>query len=139
MKSPREMISAKFERSAFVLTFETDEIIGYRAVSKAGLIRALYINLERRTVEYELSEGGLGVKRRTEFSPTVEGLIEGLPVTFDSFDQKLHGGLKLAEEEGVARYAGKRAPLARAEDPWDLTNYYDMSGKPRKLRLKPED
>ncbi|MBP1732109.1 MAG: hypothetical protein H6Q55_2538 [Deltaproteobacteria bacterium] len=142
MQTPRDLITEKFERSAFALTFETDEIIGYRAGSKGGVLRALYINLEQRTVEYELAQGGLPVKRRTEYCPAVAHLIEGLPVTFDAFDQKLHGGLKLAENGGPVPGTGKGASSARPKDPWDLTNYYDKSRNeepPAGRRLKLED
>jgi hypothetical protein len=141
MQTPREMIAARFERSAFALTFETDEIIGYRAGSKGVVLRALYINLERQTVEYELSQDALSVKRRTEYCPTIEQLIRNLPVTIDAFDQKLHGGLKLADDRGTAGLARDSASPAGARDPWDLTNYYDKSRakQQRSLGLRRED
>jgi hypothetical protein len=141
METPREMIAAKFERSAFALTFETDEILGYRAGSKGGILRALYINLEQQTVEYELSQEGLSVKRRTEYCPTLELLIKGLPVTVDAFDQKLHGGLKLADDRRTVGLTRDSEPPVGVKDPWDLTNYYDKSrAKPqRSLGLRRED
>ena len=141
MQTPREMIASKFERSAFTLGFETDEIIGYRLGSKGSILRALYINLEQKTVEYELSQEGLTAKRRTEYCPTMEQLIKDLPVTIDAFDQKLHGGLKLASDRRAVGLVMDNTPPPGVRDPWDLTNYYDKSRtKPqRSLGLKRED
>ena len=81
MRMPPEMIAAKLEGSAFVLTFETEEIIGYRSGVQRQELRALYINLERWTAEYELTQGGLPIRRRIEYFPTMVHLIEKLPVT----------------------------------------------------------
>ena len=140
-RAARAIIALKFERSAFALTFETDEIIGYRAGSKGGVLRALYINLEQLTLEYELSQEGLSVKRRTEYFPAIEQLMKDLPVTVDAFDQKLHGGLKLADDRRPVGLTRESAPPAGAKDPWDLTNYYDKSQEKQKRRggLRLED
>jgi len=70
MQTPRDLIT---KNSTLSVRFDVrnGEIIGYRAGSKGGVLRALYINLEQRTVEYELAQGGLPVKRRTEYCPAV--------------------------------------------------------------------
>ena len=131
MQTPHEMIAGKFEGSVFALAFETEQIIGFRSGLKSGVLRALHINLERQTVEYELMQGGLLIKRQAEHFPTLAHLIERLPVTIDSFDLKFKG-LRLQEDGGPDSPARHRVPLAENKDPWDLANYYDnpRTGKP---------
>jgi hypothetical protein len=117
MKTPHEMIITMFQRSVFALTFETDDILGYRSGPQGEVLRAFSIDLKRRTVEYELTQRGLPTKRRVEHSPNLAHLVEKLPLTADSFDLKFQG-LKLSEE-GAAN--------AQTRDPWDLTRYHEKS------------
>lgn len=141
MRMPPEMIAAKFERSAFVLTFETEEIIGYRSGLQRDVLRALYINLKRWSAEYELTQGGLPIRRRIEYFPTMAHLIEKLPVTVASFDLKFQG-LELKDDGGTAAQSRNRTSLTDTKDPWDPTNYYEKprTGKPQELtRLKLAD
>jgi hypothetical protein len=141
MQTPHEVITARLEGSVFALAFETEQIIGFRSGLKGEVVRALHINLERHTVEYELLKGGLLIRRQAEYFPTLAHLIEKLPVTVDSFDMKFQG-LRLKEDGGLDSQPRRRAPLAANEDPWDLTNYFDNphTGKPHvEPRLKPLD
>ena len=126
MKTPHEMIIVMFQRSAFALTFETEEILGYRSGPQGEVQRALSINLKQWTVEYELRQTGLPTKRRVEYSANLAHLVEKLPLTVNSFDLKFQG-LKLTEEEAAIVRARNRVPRAETEDPWDLTNYYGKS------------
>jgi hypothetical protein len=138
MRTPQEMIAAKFERSAFVLAFETEEIVGYRSGRQREELRALYINLKQWTAEYEITQGGLPVRRRIEYFPTMVHLIEKLPVTVASFDLKFQG-LNLKDNRGAAPQSRNRTSLTDTKDPWDPTNYYEKprTGKPQELtRLK---
>jgi hypothetical protein len=132
MKTPHEMIIVMFQRSAFALTFETDEVLGYRSGPQGEVLRALSINLKQRTVEYELRQTGLPTERRVEHSANLAHLVEKLPLTADSFDLKFKG-LKLTEEGAAIVQARDRVSLAGTQDPWDLTNYYEKSraGKPQ--------
>ncbi len=133
----------KLEGSAFALTFETEETIGYRSGLRGDVVRAFYINLERRTVEYELTEGKLQTRRRVEHFPTMASLVEKLPVTTASFDLKFPG-LKLNDDGGVFARSRNRTPLAEAKDPWEPTNYYEKrhTGEPQgaaRLKLADEE
>jgi hypothetical protein len=123
------MIMTMFQRSVFALTFETDEVLGYRSGPQGEVLRALSIDLKRRTVEYELTQRGLPTKRRVEYSPDLTRLVEKLPLTVDSFDLKFQG-LKLAEGGAVVGRERGRVPLDKTKDPWDLTNYYEESRTP---------
>jgi hypothetical protein len=96
MKSLCEIIIEVLQPSVFALTFETDDVIGYRSNEEAKVLRALSINLKRQTVEYELTQRGLSVTRRVEYSPSPEILIEKLPLTAAAFDLKFQG-LRLTE------------------------------------------
>ena len=141
MQPAHEMIAAKLGRSAFSLTFETDEIIAYRSSSQGNVLRAVYINLEQRAVEYELTQEDLPTRNRVEYFPTLAHLIEKLPVTIDSFDLKFQG-LKLKEDEGATAQVRNRVPLGANNDPWDPTNYFDNphTGKPHVVPgLRPVD
>jgi hypothetical protein len=134
---------AKLEGSAFVLTFETEETIGYRSGLRGDVLRAFYINLERRTVEYELAEEKLPIRRRVEHFPTMASLVENLPVTTTSFDLKFQG-LKRKDDGGVFARPGNRIRLAEVKDPWELTNYYEKphTGEPQgptRLKLADEE
>jgi hypothetical protein len=124
MKTPHEMIITMFQRSVFALTFETDDILGYRSGPQGEVLRALSIDLKRRTVEYELTERGLPTKRCVEHSPNLVHLVEKLPLTADSFDLKFQG-LKFSEEGASNTPARDRVPPAGTQDPWDLTRYYE--------------
>jgi hypothetical protein len=126
MKTPHEMIMVMFQRSAFALTFETDEVLGYRSGPQGEVLRALSIDLKQRTVEYELRQTGLPTERRVEHSANLAHLVEKLPLTVDSFDLKFQS-LKLTEEEAAIVRARDRASRAETEDPWDLTNYCGKS------------
>jgi hypothetical protein len=88
------------------------------------MVRAVYINLKQRAIEYELTQGKLPIRKRVEYFPTLTNLMEKLPVTIDSFDLKLQG-LKLRKDEWATARARDHAPRAATEDPWDLTNYFD--------------
>ena len=68
MKTPHEMIITMFQRSVFALTFETDDILGYRSGPQGEVLRALSIDLKRRTVEYELTQRGLPTKPSRAFT-----------------------------------------------------------------------
>jgi len=143
MGTPHEMIAAKFEGSAFALTFETEEIIAYRSGRQREELRALTIDLKRQTAEYELTQGGLSIRRRFEYFPTMVHLLEKLPVTADSFDLKFQG-LQLEDNGGAAAQPRNRLPLAETRDPWDLANYYDQSvaakpQRPTRLKLVDEE
>lgn len=141
MRTPRERIAAKLGGSAFALTFETEEIIAYRSGLQRDVLRAIYINLKRWTVECELTQGGLPVRRRVEYFPTMVHLIEELPVTVASFDLKFQD-LKLKDDGGAAAQPRSRTSLTDTKDPWDPTNYYEKprTGKPQELtRLKLAD
>jgi hypothetical protein len=121
------MIITMFQRSVFALTFETDDILGYRSGPQGEVLRALSIDLKRRTVEYELTQRGLPTKRRVEHSPNLAHLVEKLPLTANSFDLKFQG-LKLTEEGAAdARTKGRVVPPAGTQDPWDLTRYQEKS------------
>ena len=126
MKTPHEMIITMFQRSVFALTFETDDILGYRSGPQGEVLRALSIDLKRRTVEYELTQRGLPTKRRVEHSPNLAHLVEKLPLTADSFDLKFQG-VKLSEEGAANAQARDRVPPAETQDPWDLTRYHEKS------------
>jgi hypothetical protein len=134
MLTPQEMIAAKLERSAFVLTFETEEVIAYRSGRQHEELRALYIDLNRRTAEYEVTQGGRPIRRRVEYFPTMLHLIEKLPVTIASFDLKFQG-LTLEDNRRAAEQPKNRIPLAGSKDPWDQTNYYEKpnTGRPQRL------
>ena len=141
MRMPQELIAAKFERSVFVLAFETEEIVGYRSGLQRDVLRALYINLKRWSAEYELTQGGLPIRRRIEYFPTMAHLIEKLPVTVASFDLKFQG-LGLKDDGGAVADTRSRVALAGTKDPWDLANYYEKprTRKPqRPTHLKLED
>ncbi len=127
MRIVHETIAAWLRRSAFVLTFETEEVIACRAGSQGDALRALYINLAQLRIEYELTEEGSPLKRRVEYFPTMDSLLEKLPVTIASFDLKFRGVRLKHDVEANAQGKG-RTPLAATRDPWDLTNY---CGRPR--------
>jgi hypothetical protein len=129
MKTSRELIIEMLEGSSFALTFETDDVLGYRSSLATGVTRAFSINLTQQTVEYELSQKGVPTRRRIEYSPTLAILTKKLPLTLDAFDLKFQG-LKLTEQ-GVS--VAERASLAHGDDPWDMTNYFD---KPRAEELR---
>jgi hypothetical protein len=56
MKTSRELIIKMFQCSVFALTFETDDVLGYRSSQETDVLRALSINLRQQTVEYELTQ-----------------------------------------------------------------------------------
>ena len=130
MKTSRELIIEMFQRSVFALTFETEDVIGYRSSQETDMVRAFSINLTQQTVEYELTQKGLPTRRRVEYPPSLENLMTKLPLTADAFDLKFHG-LRLTEQ-GIS--VAERKSLAEGQDPWDLTNYFDKSSteKPQK-------
>jgi len=76
MEEPKQMIEAKLKRSGFVLTIETEESVGYRSGLKTEALRVVYINLERRTVQYELTKRGAANRHRVEHFETIEQLAE---------------------------------------------------------------
>jgi hypothetical protein len=131
MKTSRELIIEMFQRSVFALTFETEDVLGYRSSQETDVLRALSINLRQQTVEYELTRRGLPARRRVEYSPSLENLMTKLPLTADAFDLKFEG-LRLTEQ-GVS--VAERKSLAEGEDPWDMTNYFDKS-RIKKLQKK---
>ena len=130
MNTSRELIIEMFQRSVFALIFETNDVLGYRSNRETDVLRALSINLPQRPVEYELTQKGLLVRRRVEYSPSLENLMTKLPLTADAFDLKFQG-LRLTEQ-GVS--VAERKSLAEGHDPWDLTNYFGKSRteKPQK-------
>ncbi len=135
------MIATRFEGSPFVLTFETEEVVAYRSSAQDDGVRAVYIDLQRQTAEYELTRGGVAVKHRSEFFPDLEQLIQRLPVTVASFDLKFRGLTLKGEEAGVAP-SKNRAVLSDAIDPWDPTHYHEKprTGKPQVIaRFKLSD
>jgi hypothetical protein len=141
MRMPQELIAAKFERSVFVLAFETEEIVGYRSGLQRDVPRALYINLKQLSVECEFTQAGLPIRRRVEYFPTMAHLIEKLPVTVASFDLKFQGP-QLKDDRGAAAQSRTRTSVTDTKDPWDPTNYYEKprTGKPQELtRLKLAD
>jgi hypothetical protein len=141
MRMPQETIAAKFERSVFVLAFETEEIVGYRSGLQRQELRAIYINVRQWSVECELTRGGLPIRRRIEYFPTMAHLIEKLPVTVASFDLKFQG-LELKDVAGTVAQSRNRTSPTDTKDPWNPTNYYEKprTGKPQELtRLKLAD
>jgi len=122
MQTVHEIITGKFKGSAFALAFETEQIMGFRSGLRGHVLRALHIDLARHTVEYELTQGGLLINRQVEYFPTLAHLIEKLPATVDAFDLKFRS-LKLKGDGVVHSQPKQSTPLARYEDPWDLTNY----------------
>ena len=141
METPRNMIAARFEGSPFVLTFETEEVIAYRCGAQGDAVRAVYIDLQRQTAEYELTQGGVAVKHRSECFPDLELLIQRLPVTIASFDLKFRG-LSLKSDGEVVAPSRNRAAVSDAMDPWDPTHYYEKprTGKPQVIaRFKLSD
>ncbi len=134
------MIEERLEGSGFVLTVETEESVGYRCGVKADLLRALYIHLERRTVEYELTVGGALTRNGVEHFETIGQLLERLPKDAASFDIKFQG-LRLEAEGAAGKMPSRPNPRAYAtEDPWDLTNYRaqprgEKAHPPTRLRL----
>jgi hypothetical protein len=141
MGTASETIAARFKGSPFVLTFETEEVIAYRSGAPDDAVRAVYIDLQRQTVEYEFTQGGKKVKHRSECFPDLEQLIQRLPVSVASFDLKFRGLSLKADEEGAAS-SRNRAALSDAADPWDPTHYYEKprTGKPEVIaRFKLSD
>jgi len=116
------MIVEMFQRSAFGLTFETEDILGYRLQSE--VLRALSIDLKKQTVEYEITQKGLPTKRRTEYSPNLNELIKKLPLTTDAFDGKFQG-LRISEHGVSVANPKQCVPRSREDDPWDMTSYFD--------------
>jgi hypothetical protein len=144
MATAKQMIEAKFESSGFALTIETKESVGYRSGLKTDLLRAVYIHLERRAVEYELAQRGAPSRHRVEHFETIEQLLGQLPTDTASFDLKFQG-LKPESDGTAAKMAGRpRANTYTTEDPWDLTNYYapprsEKTHSPSGLRLVDQD
>ena len=124
MQKPHGLVAGRLEGSVFTLAFETEQMVGYWHGLRNGVLRALHINLERRTLECELMQRGLPTKSRVEYFPTLTELIERLPVTIDSFDLKFKG-LRLKEDKGPVAQTRHRVRLAENADPWELVNYYD--------------
>ncbi len=132
-----------FQRTVFVLTFESDEVLGYRSGSQGDVLRSLSINLRQGVVEYELMKRGLSPKRRVEHSSSMAHLLEKLPHTVDSFDLKFAGPRRTEEGGAHIRERGA-APADAAKDPWDLTSYFDKSragklGSDTGLKLADDD
>lgn len=123
MDTPRELIIKALQGSVFVLTFETDDALGYRSSQQADALRAFSINLKQQTVEYELTQKGRPVRRRIEYSPSLAILKNKLPLTTAAFDLKFQG-LRLTEQ-GVS--VAERVSLAENRDPWDTANCFDKS------------
>lgn len=123
MNTPRELIIDVLQGSVFVLTFETDDALGYRSSQETDVLRALSINLKQHTVEYELTLRGRLVRRRIEYSPSLAILKNKLPLTTCAFDLKFQG-LRLTEQ-GVS--VAERVSLAENRDPWDTANCFDKS------------
>ena len=141
METPRERIAARFKGTPFVLTFETEAVIAYRSAAQGDAVRAVYIDLERQTAEYELTRGGVAVKHRSECFPDLEHLLQRLPVTVASFDLKFQGLSLKNDGEGVLP-SRNRAALSDTTDPWDPTHYYEKprTGKPQVIaRFKLSD
>ena len=122
MNTPRELIIEAFQGSVFVLTFETDDALGYRSNQETD-VRSLSINLKQQTVEYELTQRGRPARRRIEYSPSLAILKNKLPITTAAFDLKFEG-LRLTEQ-GVS--VAERVSLAQTKDPWDTANCFDKS------------
>ena len=122
MGTPKQMIEAKLKSSDFVLTFETDETVGYRCGPKGEVSRTICVHLKQRTVEYELAKRGMLNGRRIEHFETIEQLLEYIPASASSFDLKLQG-LKLEADGAAVETATRPDATAPTEDPWDLTNY----------------
>jgi hypothetical protein len=131
VKSPHEIIIEMFQGTVFTLTFESEDIMGFRSSSETDTLRAFSINLRRQTVEYELKEKGAPVRHRIEYSPGLELLIKKLPLTSHAFDLKFQG-MRLTEH-GVS--VAERVSLAENDDPWDMTSYFERS-RAGKLREK---
>ncbi len=123
MNTPRELIIEALQGSVFVLTFETDDALGYRSSQETDVLRALSINLKQHIVEYELTQRGRLVRRRIEYSPSLAILKNKLPLTTCAFDLKFQG-LRLTEQ-GVS--VAERLSLAENRDPWDTANCFDKS------------
>jgi len=131
MNTPRELIIQALQGSVFVLTFETDDALGYRSSRQAEVLRAFSIDLKQQTVEYELTQKGRPIRRRIEYSPSLAILKNKLPLTTSAFDLKFQG-LRLTEQ-GVS--AAERVSLAQTKDPWDTANCFDKS-RTQKLKEK---
>ena len=116
-----------FDGSTFTLIFESEDTMGFRSNSGTEVQRAISISLKQRTVEYELKEKGKPVRRRVEYSPSLELLVKKLPITSYAFDMKFQG--MRVTEQGVS--VAERVSLAENEDPWDRTSYFDTSSKPK--------
>jgi hypothetical protein len=142
METSNQMIEAKLKGSGFVLTIETEESVGYRSGLKSEALRAVYINLERRTIEYELIRKGAPSRHWLERFETIEQLAEQLPGSAPSFDLKFQG-LSPEDSGAAVRMASRPTITSEAtEDPWDLTNYHAGPGreKPRQsTRLRIAD
>ena len=140
MNTPRDLIIEALRGSVFALIFDTDDVLGYRSSREAKMLRAFSIDLKQQTVEYELTQRGLPVRRRIEYSPSLAILKNKLPLTTAAFDLKFEG-LRLTEQ-GVS--VAERVSLAKDQDPWDTANYFDKPGtqEPKEktgLRLADEE
>ena len=139
-KTSHDLIVEMFQRSAFGLTFETEEILGYRLQGEK--LRALSIDLEKQTVEYEIREKGMPAQRRVEYSPSLHQLVEKLPLTPGAFDLKFQG-LRLAEK-GVPLQERKLLHThLHNDDPWDAASCFGTppvrkTGTATGLRLSDE-
>ena len=123
VKRPHEIIIEMFQGTVFTLIFESEDIMGFRSSSEVGVLRAFSIDLKQQTVEYELKEKGVPLRRRIEYSPGLQQLIKKLPITSHAFDLKFQG-MRLTEH-GVS--VAERVSLANNGDPWDRTRYFDKS------------
>jgi hypothetical protein len=125
METPKQMIEEKFKGSDFILTYETDETVGYRCGLKSEISRTVCVHLEQRTVEYELVKRGMPNENRVEHFETLDRLPNYIPSSASSFDLKLRG-LKLETNRAAAKTATGPNASTMAEDPWNLANYFAM-------------
>ena len=122
MDASRDTIIGMFQSSIFALTFESEDILGYR--SHTDTLRAFTVDLRTLTIEYEVTQEGKPTKRHIEYSPGMAQLIKKLPLTADAFDLKFQG-LRLASCGVSVTGSRDRLPCAAAHDPWDTSNYFD--------------
>ena len=125
MKTPKQMIEEKLKGSDFILTYETDETVGYRCGLKSEISRTVCVHLEQRTVEYELVKRGMPNENRVEHFETLDQLPDYIPSSASSFDLKLRG-VKFETNRAAVKTSTRPNAATMAEDPWNLANYFAM-------------
>ncbi len=122
MTTHRHLIRAKLERSDFLVDLETDTKVTLSCKWRSESLRTFHINFRNQTVEYVMATRGLPARSWGERFETMEDLVDGLPTTIASFEQKFPS--KVRNDGSGLELRTDPHLTTTGRDIWDITRYF---------------